>query len=539
MKPVLSWLWLCLQVLPQWPKLDINLASGLQPPAPSQQPVNFPQGMQATFMSNPPAPGPSPALATLEAALAAEGATAARLASQSLPGSTQPMPRGAELQQAEHAHHEAAGKQQRSSAALADLPEPAKAPESLPAGMEAGAADMQTSCEVAAGLPPVSAPQQFLAAQETGERHSAWQPMHLGKADEPPTVAAQTEEAGGPAQPLRETGSQSDLAASVSANILASTAPPPMTEAAAPTPHASDSTHQDTADASAHAPSRPAGLHASSALGMAPAQGDLSRPLGQADASKLIGIRDDLDQLGAAQPNVPCRSHKGSHAEAPEQAHPERASIAGDTHNDVPQQESPAAAELPGTSSAERQQSLQHVAPTDTQHDTQSAAADGIADTPELQLSQQNNLPTGSGPHTAALDGQQAAPTAEVSMQAVDRKQLSEESPAGRSAAASGSAVGQSIAGTSQGNPAANCLTEMRPLPVSLNGGLDNGHMQQPSTPRLFDPTALLAKAQSPALNGLSEHSSSPRSIDIPAGEALTDTPATWQHFMLHSASHL
>ena len=551
-----------LQVLPQWPKLDINLASGLQPPAPPQQPLSFPQGMQAPFMSGLPAPGPPPALATLEAALAAECAAGARPPSQSPPSSALPMPKRADPQQAEDMRNEPAGVAPTLSAELADSQQLAEGPSNVPAGEEQGEADMQPSSE-AEMLPPVSvsAPQRLLgaadsSAQETGGSHSAGQPGQPENADKASDVSAQPERAKNPADSLRETASQSDLAASVSANILTSSAPPPMTEAAASAPHANDSTHHDTAEASAHAPAGPVGSHASSALGMAPAQDDISRPLGQAEASKLIGIRDNLDQLGAAQPDVPCCSHKGSHAGMPEEAPPERVAVEGGISNGVPQQEpaqqtaaellSDFSAEQPSRQGvpeggipqqgAERHFSFQHAASTDTHHDMHSAAADSISDTPELHVPQQSTLPTESAPHPAALDEQLTAPAAEGSMQAVDHEVLTDGTPADSSAAASKPVGSQSAAGldqkaaaalptasigTSQGNPAADRLPERLALPVSIAEGLGNGLMQQPSTPRLFDPTALLTKAQSPALNGLSAHSSPPRSIDTPAGEPL------------------
>ena len=392
------------------------------------------------------------------------------------------------------------------------------------------------------GLPPVSvsAPQLLprvadSSAQETEGSRAAGQPGQPKIADNALDVGAQTETAQQPGRALRETASQSDLAASVSASILTSTN--------ALAPHTSDSLQQDTAEASAHALPGPVGSHASSAPGMAPAQDDFSRPLGQAEASKLIGIRDDLDQLGAAQPDVPCRGHKGSPAEVPEEAHPEQATTEGGTDVGVSQQEpvQQAAAEMPCKSSAEqptsqgipeggkvqqaaeRQNSLQQEAPTDTHHDTQSAAADSIADAPDLRTSQQSSRPTDSAPNPTAQDAQAAAPAAEVSMQAADHEQLSEANPASEPVAGQSTAavLPPASTGTTQGTcPAADRLPERLPLPVSLAEGLDNGHMQQPSTPRLFDPTALLSKAQSPALNGLSEHSSPPRSDDIPAGEA-------------------
>ena len=515
---------MCLQVLPQWPKLDINLASGLQPSAPSQQPASFLQGMHAPGMTSSPAPGPLPALASLQAALEAQGAMTAMPPSDSLPGIALPRPGGAEPQQAERKCLGSAATVQRSPAVLADPEEPAVASETLPASEQPGAADMQTSSEVPAMgvLPPDSMstpqhpPNMAGAAEATADKaepsQSAGQACRPEDASQAQGTAAQTEKADTPVEALRETGAQSSLAARVSASILTGSASsvPPVTQAAAPACHTIDS--RDHVEASAPVASGLVGSHASLALGTGPAHGDVSRPVGQAEASKLLGIRDDLDQLGPGQADVPCCGRKGSHvgppAGVPEQARSEQASLVDSTDIGSAQQQSAdqAATDLPSVDQAAQPSNQETPEGGNTQH--------AAGQSPQHCLSH-------------------VAPT-EVSMHAASPERSSEAIPTGSSAVVSEPVVGhcstgpdQAIRaaqpaasrGTSQDIPTAEHPTGTLPPPVLLEAGQDCGHMQEPITPRLFDPTALLGKAQSPALISSTEQSSPPRTV--PAGKAL------------------
>ena len=575
-----------LQILPQWPQLDMNLAPGLQASASSQQPVGFQQGMHVPFMAAPSAPGPSPALATLPSAYKAQAASMAGSPAQIANDGALPKPGGDEPQVAEQMPLTASDMAPGPSAAVPESWEPAEAPGIVPASEgETGVADMQTPPEGAGteGVPSAStsAPQHLGhivgvvddAAQDTEGSHPAGQAGQPENADDAPGVATQTEEAENPGFAPGETGSQSNLAALVSASILASNATPmpPALQAAAPACHASDSTHHDPAEASALVRSGLVGSEARSALGMGPAQDDISQPIGQAEASKLIGIRDDLDQLGPAQPDVPCCGRRGSHAErgagAAEEAHPEQASgeegaalsspplhSAEQTSADLPSKapaEQPSKQGVPdgGTHqhAAEQQpeDSLQHVAP-DGIH------ADSITEAPALQLSQQRIAATDSAPYAAASEMQVAVSVGEVSMRA-QTPEHSEAIPADSSAIASkpvaghldtrpdqetGAAAPPAPTDASQGSAAADRLPERLRQPVLIGCPSDYGNMQQPIAPHLFDPTALLAKAQTPALPGLSEHSSPPRNIDIRAGEAPGEYPhikaAIYLHCILH-----
>lgn len=450
----------------------MKLASGLQASATPQQPVGFQQGMQAPFMSAPSVPGSSSALATLQAAHEMQGASPAGSPSQGARGGAQLKRGGNGPQVDEQMPLTASDMAQSSSVAAPEFREPPDAPGIVPASKEeTGAADLQMLSEGAGmvALPPasISAPQHpghiaglaDDAAQDAEGSHPAGQAGQPNEsADEAPGMAAQAED---PGAALRETGSQSNLAARVSASILTSNAPPtpPAQQAAAPDCHADDSRHQDSAEASRHVESGLVGSGTRSASGNGSAQNDISRPVGQAEASKLIGIRDDLDQLGPAQPDVPCCGRKGSHvahsAGAVEEAHPEQASLEGGTDP------SSMCAQMP-------------------KHSSEAIFADSSAVASEPVAGHLN-----SGPDQNTEAAQPPAPT-----------------------------------GASQGSAAADYPPESLPQPVSIAEPLECGHIQQAIAPHLFDPTALLAKAQTPALTGLSERSSPPRNIDIRAGKA-------------------
>ena len=523
---------------------------------------------------------------TLQAGLEAQGATMAVAPFHTLPGSALPRPGGAEAKQT------CLGPPltvQPPPAELADPQEPAAAPETLPASEQTGAAYMQTSSEVSAKgvLPPGnrSTPQHPLIVAgstdgtvdmtEPEPSQSAGQACRPEDADGAPAVAEQTEKADTPVEALRETATQSSLAASVSASILAGDglSQASATKAAAPACHSDDS--QDPAGASTHVASGLVGSHASLAPSMKPAHADISRPVGQAEASKLLGIRDDLDQLGPGQPDVPCCGRKGSHAGhpagVPEEAHPEQGSLVDGTDTGSAQQQSAEqiAADLPLVGSAEQpsnlgtsggaisqcaaeqapQHYLEHMAPTDGHQNTRSVTTQHTKDAPDLRLSQQSLLPAEIAPHTTAPGAQLAAPAAEVSMHAASPSCSSEAIPADSSAAMSEPGVGQcdvmpdqdtgaaqpaASIGPSQDIPVAEHPAGSLPPPVPLEAGFDCRHMQQPITPRLFDPTAVLGKAQSPALVGLSEHSSPPRTT--PEGEALH--PYLLVAAAIHAAEH-
>ena len=65
-------------------------------------------------------------------------------------------------------------------------------------------------------------------------------------------------------------------------------------------------------------------------------------------------------------------------------------------------------------------------------------------------------------------------------------------------------------------------MQQSLPLPAALpqppvsGVDFDGSPMQQPTLSRLFDPTALLAKGHSPALNGFGQHSSPPLAGAMP-----------------------
>ena len=126
----------------------------------------------------------------------------------------------------------------------------------------------------------------------------------------------EAEQAGGG---MSNAGSQSRLAASVSASILGgdSTAAAPDKQQGAPAhAEAKQGMYARPADASAAPMDIELGaVGAGGAPGAMLADDDISKPVGRAEASKLIGVRDDLDQLGPAQPDVPCCSSAGAHDE--------------------------------------------------------------------------------------------------------------------------------------------------------------------------------------------------------------------------------
>ena len=374
---------------------------------------------------------------------------------------------------------------------------------------------------------------------------------------------------------LQETGSQSTLAASMSTSILGDSHSSPVVdaEASVSAPHMDGSVHQASAEASAHTASRAAVPQVSSASDPGVGQNDISRPLGQAEASRLLGVRDDLDQLGPGQPDVPCCGSRGAHAElpagAPNEPPPQYASHGGVPKLSIPEQQ---LAGLPDADPSEQPSlqgltepgSLQHAADQPPQRSCQHMTFHNSyhdmapADAAMLQASQHSLPLPASAPHAAAMGVQPAGYSADVPTHAPGL--ISSEGPAlGSHVAVSKPAVGNphvepdvimgaskphAAIGSVQDNMTAGVNTEHTPqaakldvsigppqdimmlsnMPQSLpppealpelckGGGFGYGYMQQPITPRLFDPTALLAKGQSPAMNSFGSHISPPHPI--------------------------
>ena len=254
-----------LQILPQWPQLDLSPSGAVRPSAALPAPASLP----STALPQPRAIGS-----------AAKQPAEPRLSSAHLPESMQP-----------------AGLPGSITMAAAHAAEPLL--DDSDVGVSTSARD--------GGKDPCDAPD--VAVEPIPDPNNA-------DLTDGARLAGDTEakQAGGG---MANAGSQSRLAASVSASILGgnSTAAAPDKQQGAPAhAEAEQGMHSRPADASAAPMDIDLGaVQADGAPGAMLADDDISKPVGQAEASKLIGVRDDLDQLGPAQPDVPCCSSAGAH----------------------------------------------------------------------------------------------------------------------------------------------------------------------------------------------------------------------------------
>ena len=419
--------------------------------------------------------------------------------------------------------------QQSQAEALQRMQEAANEPQSLAASEQAGAQPAHAA--------PESADCDAMYTSGEPPAGEAEQPEALNQV---PSAAAEVKEAPGS---LQESGSQTNLAASVGASILGnlSDARPHIApdDTAAAQPEHDGNMVQHAGDSSG--PSAPE-------QALAPAQDDISRPLGQAEAAKLLSVRDDLEQLGPGQPDVPC-SGQGSHAShaqqpaevssadpAPQHSHwsgPEFRA-AQQPAEEVPV--GPPAAFLSGQHSFQQLPPIPmaEMAPAST-HAHNIGAATGVAavqaSLPAPTVAPHTlrgavhplELPMWGPGHFAPAEGIHAGIYAPVSMPGA--------------AAGSGSSLpasqtwqtaqlgGASIApmpGSKAAFYASQGLPPSAPLPgYGVGQGPDFGLMQQPGAPGLFDPTALLGKGQAPAMNGFGEPGSPSRTIQTGKPAAL------------------
>ena len=306
-----------LQILPQWPQLDLSPSGPARPSAvmpQRQHSGSLGQGMalpQAPFSA---ASALSSGMDALGAAPAIGSAPQVASAPASPPSAALPRPRAIER-------------------AAPQLAEPdtssARPPESVHTAGLPGTITMPQQAAANAEEPLLDNPDVGVITSAQGGRKEPCDTLNMaGEPTPDPSTADLTDTAQGAGDPEAEqagsgmvnAGSQSKLAASVSASILGgeSTAAAPDKQQGAPAhAQAERCLHSCPADASSMPTvieSRAA--EAGGAPGAMPADEDISKPVGQAEASKLIGVRDDLDKLGPAQPDVPCCSSVGAGNEA-------------------------------------------------------------------------------------------------------------------------------------------------------------------------------------------------------------------------------
>ena len=289
-----------LQILPQWPQLDLSPSGATRPSAAlpqQQQPDSLGPGMALPQAPLSAASAPSSALGAHSAAPAiGSAAKVAPAAPASLPSTALPQPRAIESAAQQPAEP------RLGSAHLPESVQPAGLPGSISMPQQAAA--------------PAAEP---LLGVNTSARGGCKGPCDaLNMAGDPtpdPSNADITDTAQQAGGGMVDAGSQSRLAASVSASILggdSTTAAPDQQQGAPAHAQAGQGMDSRPADASAAPMDIESGaVEADGAPGAMLADGDISKPVGQAEASKLIGVRDDLDQLGPAQPDVPCCSSAG------------------------------------------------------------------------------------------------------------------------------------------------------------------------------------------------------------------------------------
>ena len=196
-----------------------------------------------------------------------------------------------------------------------------------------------------------------------------------------------------------------------------------------------------------------------------PADEDISKPVGQAEASKLIAVRDDLDMLSPAQPDVPCCSGVGAHDES-----------------------------LEGQPTEQKQG--RPCASLDT------ASAQQLSEVPAWQPGLSHSA---TAVHGAAQAG--AAPAG--CMRETHAASQSDLHPAELARIVQPRAVhGSAPGGVATERGLLHGLPPPEMQQLGVHGYLDRSAMQQASASGLFDPTAAIGHGQSPAANGFGSHSS-------------------------------
>ena len=302
-----------LQILPQWPQLDLSPSGATRPSAvmpQQQQPGSLNQGMALLQAPLSAASAPSSAVDAHSAVPAIGGAPKVAPAPASLPSAALPRTSATEpaAQQPAEPH-----------------PSSAHLPESMQAAGPPGTITLPQQAALHAAEPLLDNPDVGVSTSARGGGKESSNALNMAGGPRPdPSIADFKDEAQWAAGPeanqasggMKDADSQSRLAASVSASILGgnSTATAPDKQQGAPAhARAGQGMGSCPADASAAPMDFMSGAaEAGRAPGTMPADDDISKPVGQAEASKLIGVREDLDQLGPTQPNVPCCSSAGA-----------------------------------------------------------------------------------------------------------------------------------------------------------------------------------------------------------------------------------
>ena len=459
-----------LQILPQWPQLDLSPSGPTRPSTvmpQQQQPGSLSQGMALPQAPLPAASALSSAMGAFCTAPAVGSAPLVLPAPASLPGTALPQPRATQPAAQQPAEPCSSSAHLPESMHTAVLPGSVTMPQQAAAHakellLDNSDAGVRTSARGGSKGPCDAL---NMTGDPTQDPSNADLPDEAQRAGDP-----DLEQAG---DGMMNAGSQSELAASVSARILGgdSTAAVPDKQQGAPAhAQAEHCMYGRPADASS-APTLTdsVAVEAGRAPGAMPADNDISKPVGRAEASKLIGVRDDLDQLGPAQPNVPCCSSIGAHDES-----------------------------LEGQSTEQQQQKACTT--------LKAASAQQLSDMPAWQpeLSHSATAPSGAAQaeaapaghmhetHTASRSGLQSA----EGMHTV-------QSRAGHGVPRNGISIEE---GLLHGLHPPQMLQQL-----GAHGYPECSAMQQTSALGLFDPTASLGQGHSPAANGFETHGSPAR----------------------------